>query len=175
MISATGQPASKPCQKRAFTLVELLLVLALLVVAVSIVAPHMSGFIRGRALDSEARRLAAVLHAGQARAVSEGMPIMFWIDPKQNAYGLEEETPEKNGDPQAESFTADENVRVSVASVGTGTQTTFKNLPAVRFLADGTADEGSPQMLQLQDSGGDSLWLVATSDRKGYEIRTSSK
>jgi len=33
--------------RRAFTLIELILVLALLVVAVSIVAPRMSDFIRG--------------------------------------------------------------------------------------------------------------------------------
>ena len=54
----------------AFTLVELLLVLALLVVITSLVAPAMSNFIRGRALDSEARRLFALMHAGQSRAVS---------------------------------------------------------------------------------------------------------
>jgi type II secretion system protein H len=156
-------------------LIELVLVLALLVVAVSIVAPHMSGFIRGRALDSEARRLAAVLHAGQARAISEGMPMVLWIDAKQNSYGVEEETPGKNGDTKAEAFTADENVQVNVVSAGRNAQTTFKNLPAIRFLADGSVDEGSPQSLQLQDGGGTALWLAETSDRKGYEIRNSNK
>src|SRR5208282_2111327 len=60
-------------QNRAFTLVELILVLALLVIVTSLVAPAMSNFIRGRALDSEARRLCALMHAGQSRAVSEGM------------------------------------------------------------------------------------------------------
>lgn len=175
MISAIGQRPSRPHCTRAFTLIELVLVLALLVVAVSIVAPHMSGFIRGQALDSEARRLAAVLHAGQARAISEGMPMVLWIDAKQNGYGLEEETPGKNGDAKAEAFTADENVQVNAVSAGGNAQTTFKNLPAVRFLADGSVDEDSPQMLQLQDSGGTSLWLAETSDRKGYEIRNSNK
>lgn len=175
MILATGQRPSKPRRSCAFTLIELVLVLALLVVAVSMVAPRMSGFIRGRALDSEARRLMAVLHAGQARAVSEGMSIVLWIDQKQNAYGLEEETPGRDGDRKAESFTADDNVQVSVANLGVNAPVTFKNLPAIRFLADGTVDEGSPRMLQLQDSGGSSLWLVETGDRRGYEIRTSDK
>src|SRR5476651_1683215 len=70
--------------RHAFTLVELILVMALLVVAISLVAPRMSSFIRSRALASEARRLVALAHAGQDRAVSEGMPIMLWIDEKQN-------------------------------------------------------------------------------------------
>jgi type II secretion system protein H len=175
MTLAIGQPPSRPRRSCAFTLIELVLVLALLVVAVSMVAPRMSGFIRGRAMDSEARRLMAVLHAGQARAVSEGMSIVLWIDQKQNEYGLEEETPGKDGDRKAESFMADDNVRVSAVNLGVSAPVTFNNLPAVRFLPDGTVDEGSPKMLQLQDSSGNSLWLVETSDRKGYEIRTSDK
>lgn len=174
MTLATGQRAGRPAPACAFTLIELVLVMALLVVAVSIVAPRMAGFIRGRALDSEARRMAAVLNAGQARAVSEGMPIVLWVDTKQNAYGLQEETPDKNGDQKAEDFTADENVEILVPKTGSTTPTTFKNLPAIRFLPDGTVDPDSPQMLQLQDSGGSSLWLVETSNRTGYEIQTSA-
>src|SRR5208282_6519349 len=96
---------------RALTLVELLLVLALLVIITSMVAPAMSNFIRARALDSEARRLFALMHAGQSRAVSEGLPMMLWVDEKQGAYGLTAETPPSGGDPKAENLTVDENVQ----------------------------------------------------------------
>ena len=61
---------------------ELILVLALLVIITSMAAPAMSNFIRGRALDSEARRLVALMHAGQSRAVSEGLPMVLWVDEK---------------------------------------------------------------------------------------------
>jgi type II secretion system protein H len=173
MTLATGQLRSDRRTRCAFTLIELILVLALLVVAVSIVAPRMSGFVRGRVLDSEARRLAAVMHAGEARAVSEGMPMMLWIDEKQNRYGLEQETPGQNGDAKAENFTAGESVGLAVLNAGTSGVTTFKDLPAIRFLADGSVDEGSPQTVRLQDSGGSALWLVETPDRRGYEIQDS--
>ena len=86
----------------AFTLIELTLVLALLVVITSLAAPAMSNFIRGRALDSEARRLMALMHAGQSRAVSEGLPMVLWVDEKQGAYGLQAETTGQTGDPKAE-------------------------------------------------------------------------
>src|SRR6516162_6663029 len=66
----------------AFTLIELILVLALLVIITSIAAPTMSRFIRGRALDSEAQRMMALMHAAQSRAVSEGAPMMLWLDEK---------------------------------------------------------------------------------------------
>jgi type II secretion system protein H len=159
---------------RAFTLVELILVMVLLVIAVSLVAPKMSSFMRGRALDSEARRVLAMTHAAQARAVSEGMPMVLWIDEKQNGYGLEEETPGKNGDANAENYSSDENVQVAVMNLS-GSATTFKNLPAIRFLADGTVDENSPQMLKLTGAEGAELWLLESADRRGYEISDSDK
>jgi Tfp pilus assembly protein FimT len=152
----------------------MILVMVLLVVAVSLVAPKLSGFMRERALDSEARRLLALANEAKARAVSEGMPIALWIDEKNNGYGLEEETPAPKGDPDAESLTADENVAIAVMNLS-GSATTFKNLPAIRFLADGTVDENSPQMVKLTGSGGGALWLLQSADRTGYEISDSDK
>jgi type II secretion system protein H len=173
MTFATGNP-SKRRNQCAFTLVEMILVMVLLVVAVSLVAPRMAGFMRGRALDAEARRIHALTHAGQSRAVSEGMPMVLWLDEKQNGYGLEMETPGKTADAKAESFTADENVALSVLNLNGG-GTTFNNLPAIRFLADGSVDESSPQMVKLTGSGGDALWLLESADRRGYEISDSEK
>jgi Tfp pilus assembly protein FimT len=156
-------------------LVELILVLALLIVITSIVAPAMQNFIRGRALDSESRRMVALIDAGQSRAVSEGMPMVLWIDAKNGEYGLTEETPEKNGDANAEELTLDSTLQISVANFGTKATTMFRNLPAIKFLPDGTIDENSPQTLQLTDSAGFSRWLVETRERTGYEIRDSNK
>ena len=167
MTLATGQNNFRRC---AFTLIELILVLALLVIITSIAVPAMSRFIRGRALDSEARRLSALMHAGQSRAVSEGIPMMLWVDEKAGAYGLEAETSGQNGDTKAENLTVDSTLQIAVLNVGTGAQTTFKNLPAIRFLADGTVDETSPQTLELQDSAGVARWLVETKTRTGYEV-----
>ena len=159
----------------AFTLIELMLVLALIVVAVAIVVPRMSGFIRGRALDSEARRLLALTDAGEARAVSEGMPMVLWFNAKQNECGLEEETPPKGGDAEAEDLDINENVQIAVANAsGSSDTTTFHNLPAIRFLPDGTIDENSPQTLQLTE-GSDALWLMELQNRTGYEISNAGK
>jgi len=175
MTLATGQPQSDRRHRCAFTLIELILVLALLVIAVSIVAPRMAGFVRGRALDAEARRLLAVMHAGQSRAVSEGMTMMLWIDQQKNAYGLEQESPGRNGDTRAQAFAVDANLRIAALHTGTSGTTTFKNLPAVRFLTDGSIDEGSPGSIQIEDAAGSVLWLVEKTDRRGYEIQSDNK
>lgn len=169
MMLAIGQ--SKPRCRAAFTLVELILVLALLVIVTSLAAPALSNFVRGRALDSETRRLAALMHAGQSRAVSEGMPMVLWLDEKQGAYGLQAETTGQNGDPKAEKLSVDSTLQMAVMNVGVATPVTFQNLPAIRFLPDGTVDENSPQMLKMTDSAGFSRWLALNSARTGYEIR----
>jgi type II secretion system protein H len=156
-----------------FTLIELILVLALLVVITSLAAPAMQNFIRGRALDSEARRLVALMHAGQSRAVSEGMPMVLWVDEKNGAYGLQAETTGQAGDPKAETLPVDSTLQIAVLNTGQGAQTTFNNLPAIKFLPDGTVDENSPKTLQLTDSAGVSRWLIESRNRTGYEISDS--
>jgi len=154
----------------AFTLVELMLILGLLVVATSLAAPAMSKFVRGRALDSEARRLMALMHAGQSRAVSEGRPMVLWVDEKQETYGLQAEAGGANGDAKAENLAVDSTLQIAVVNAGL-TPVTFQNLPAIRFSMDGTVDENSPRTLILKDSAGVARWLVMGGTRLGYEIR----
>ena len=173
MTLETGK-YNKPRSQCAFTLIELVFVLALLVVAVSMVAPRLSGFIRGRALDSEARRLLALTDAGESQAVSEGMPMVLWFNQKQNALGLEVETTPKGGDAKAENLSINESVAISPVNTGASGMTTFNHLPAIRFLPDGTIDENSPRNVQLtQDS--DTVWLIELQNHTGYEISDSSK
>lgn len=167
MTLATGQ---NKWPRRAFTLIELVLVLALLVIITSLAAPAMANFTRARALDSEARRMIALMHAAQSRAVSEGMPMVIWVDGKNGLYGLQAETTGQNGDPKAENLSVDSTLQIAVLTSSVNTPTTFNNLPAIRFLPDGTVDENSPRELQLTDSAGVSRWLVESSNHMGYEI-----
>ena len=154
-------------------MIELILVLALLVIISSLAAPAMANFIRGRALDSESRRMVALMHAGQSRAVSEGLPMVLWVDEKAGCLWLQAETTGQTGDAKAEVLSLDSTLQIAVLNTGLGTPTTFNNLPAIRFLADGTVDENSPQTLQLTDSAGIKRWLIETRNHTGYEINDS--
>ena len=109
----------------------MILVMALLVVAVSMVSPRLSGFIRGRALESEARRVLALTHAARSRAISESLPILLWLDVAAGRYGVERETLGQTGDPLSQEFAVDENLRIAfdqaqrlVGQTLTGTRST---------------------------------------------------
>ncbi len=47
------------------------------------------------------------------------------------------------------------------------------NLPAIRFLPDGSLGESSPQKLHLTSTDGGSVWLARSTDGLTYEIRTT--
>src|SRR5580765_5309710 len=87
MTLPTGKPTD--AEAPAFTLIELILVMAMLMIVLAVAAPSLSNFFRGRTLDSEARRFISLARYGQSRAVAEAAPMDLWIDTRQGAYGLE--------------------------------------------------------------------------------------
>src|SRR5437868_2091951 len=99
---------------RAFTLVEMVLVMALLVVMLAFVAPSLSRFFRGRNLSSEARRLLALTRYGQSRAVSEGMPMLLWVNPKSGTYGLRAQSGYVDQDPKAVEYTVGPDMQIEM-------------------------------------------------------------
>ena len=178
----------------AFTLIELILVMTVLTIAVSVTAPALAHFFRGRSLDSEARRLLALSHQGQSRAVSEGLPMELWVDAPRGTFGLESEPSYEPADPNAVEFTLDQDMRMEVVNnnsanpvrtIGIGSPSTtgaiasipgkHSSLPKIRFLPDGSISEASPTILRLTGRDGDSIWLAQARSHLSYEIRTRAK
>jgi prepilin-type N-terminal cleavage/methylation domain-containing protein len=180
--------------KFAFTMMELILVMAILTIAVSLTAPALANFFRGRSLDSEARRLLAMTRLGQSRAASEGIPMELWFDVNRNAFGLEAEPSYEATDGKAEQFTLDADMQMEVFT-GTNSATLapalanptaamlnattssgqslsrHPDLPTIRFLPDGSMAETSPQALKLTGRDGLSIWVAQTRNRLSYEVR----
>src|ERR1022692_3801804 len=102
--------------QRGFTLIELILVMALLTIVISLTAPRLSRFFHSRTLDSEARRLLALTRSGQSRAVSEGIPMDLWVDTEQGRFGLEAEPSYDTTDPKAVDFTLDGGLGLEVVN-----------------------------------------------------------
>jgi type II secretion system protein H len=167
---------------RAFTLIELILVMALLVIVIAVAAPSLSRFMRGRTLDSEARRFVSLTRYGQSRAVSEGVPVVLWINTRQGSYGLRQEAGYTEQDAKAVDFLLGKDLRVEVASLpaqlgplaqARATRQTDPNTPMLRFPPDGFIDETSPQSVVLRDQSGESIWITQSRNRLNYEIHTN--
>jgi len=185
-LAALGLCArSRVGHQAGFTLIEMILVMTLLVVGVSFIAPHLAGFFRGRTLNSEARQLIAMMHNGQSRAVSGGVPIRLWFDVQNKKYGLEEEPGFNEKDPNAVELPLNENLRIEIPnddpSVSQAAATTTEDngahagMPKITFQPDGSIADTSPRTIRIVDSDGPVLSLTQTRDRNQYEIATTTE
>ena len=164
-----------------FTLIELIIVMLLLAIAASMVAPRMSSFFRGRALNHESRRLLSLTHYAQSRAVAEGVPVVLWVDAKASTYGVEVQAGHATAEDKVREFTAEPTLTFGAGTtMGTQEATSEQEdekfgMPegraAIRFTPDGFIDEVSVRSIVVRQGEGDALELVLKENRLGYEIR----
>ena len=132
----------------------------------------------------------ALMRSGQSRAVSEGVPMDFWVDAGQGRFGLEAERSYETEDPKAVDLPLDAGLEIEVGAatnaapvvaLGPGQMTStisvskvalaHPTLPTVRFLPDGSISDTSPPVLSLKNREGAALLLAQSRDRLTYEIR----
>src|SRR6476469_6956458 len=75
--------------KRAFTLVELLIVIGIIVLLIATAVPAFRAMSGGRSIDAGANTLAAVIGRARAEAVGSGRVagVLFYIDPGSDRVG----------------------------------------------------------------------------------------
>jgi type II secretion system protein H len=181
-----NSPARRRRAQVAFTLIELILVMVLLAVMIAISAPSLSRFFRSRSLDSEARRFMALTRHAQSRAVSEGVPMVLWVETKQRTYGLNADKTFVPEDPKAEEFSMEESleveVRLSFEAQTAAQLSQFKNerqatsgLYTLRFNPDGFASATSPDTVIFRQAKIGELSVTQSRNRLSYEIQAGKQ
>lgn len=170
--------------RAAFTLIELILVMAMILAVVGVAAPLLGGFFKGRVLDSEARRFVALTRQAQSRAVSDGLPVLLWIDSDSRRYGLETQlefldssTLDQAGE-RVDEFELDQDVTMEVltpltASLERGSAQSTARRTVLRFTPDGFIGEANPEGIILTEKRGGEIWIMPDLDRLRYEVQTN--
>ena len=170
---------------QAFTLVELIAVMALLVTVIAVASPSLAGFFRGRALDLEARRFMSLTRQGQSRAAAEGIPMILWVDLQRRTYGLEADSSFVDEDTKAIEYQVDTTLNLSIGADqlvqnaiseetlfgASNSRSPHATLPQIRFEADGGISSSSPENFQLAERDGGTRWVCLSLNRLNYEIR----
>jgi type II secretion system protein H len=166
-----------------FTLIELILVMVILAIVLTAAAPSLSRFFRARDLESEAMRFLALTRYGQSRAVSEGIPMMLWLDAGTGEYGLQANTTFVAIDNSALTYQMDEALAVEaelpILSVlqhpWSLANQSVDQLPTIRFTPDGYIAETSPERFLFTHTRDEDnhLWVGLSLNRLRYELQTN--
>ena len=154
-----------------FTLVELVVVMALLAVAAALAAPVMSRSIRGRNIKGEATRFIAATEYARDEAVSQGVPMTVWIDPATQRFGVEPRAGFEGVESHNREFAvnADIHFEMDSATAVTGI------VQAVEFSPDGVPTTASMETVRLVDRFESTVTIARTQDGWGYEIVKEGK
>lgn len=127
----------------AFTLLELVIVLAVMATILAITAPNLARFIHGRSVREEARRFVAVTRRAAAYAVAHSCRTKVWIgltaENDENGF----EKPRQYGWRLVETFEEDEDDEERTVTTAEGTEitvspTTTEEELTITFGADGS-------------------------------------
>ncbi len=160
-----------------FTLIELVLVMAILIAVLSMSGTSLTRFFRGRTLDSEAQRFVALTRHAQERAVSEGLPMSLWINSREGKYGLEIATGFAERDTKAAEFQLGRDLEIEPVRSSAGTVRQVGNEISLRFSPDGFMDEANPEAVLIKEkdgtADGETIVIAPNWNRLNYEISTN--
>jgi type II secretion system protein H len=151
----------------AFTLVELILVMAVLATVMALAAPSLSRSLRNRNLDQEAKRFIALTEYARSEAVSQAVPMIVWIDADGGRFGAEPKAGFTSADNTKKEYPLNSDVHFDLTNAPAAQDGL---VTAVEFEPDGTPDPSSMATVQLADRFKNAVAIAKTQDGWGYEI-----
>lgn len=168
MTSRTGHNNSAPAD--AFTLIELILVLGLLAAVLGVTAPSLSRFFGGRALTEETRRFVALTQHGSNQAISEGVPMVMWIEPALGEYGLRPEVGYPTNRQNSVRYHVHDDLALEIEAT-TLNQLNTTQTPSILFLPDGSISENSLYSVLIKDRREGMKRVAQSYNRLSFEVR----
>ena len=154
--------------KRAFTLLELVLVMVLIAVGLAVAAPSLQGWNRGTKLRNQADQLVSVTRWARTHAIADSTVYRLNIDPSGSAYSLTKQSGQEfvavESSEWGRSFQLEDATLQLTDASGAVTTT-------VDFHPDGRTDQAT---LQLKSSRGDTLQIKCDSPAEGFVLAANS-
>ncbi len=155
----------------AFTLVELILVMALLVVMLAVAAPSLGRSFRQRNLEQQASRLLALTEYSRDEAASQGVPMIVWIDPDSRRFGVDAHAGYTANAQRTKEYLLPEDLTFDPIDGAQASKTQGHGFDVAEFTPDGTLDPASAATIRLSGhQRADVATLARTADGYGYEI-----
>lgn len=139
----------------AFTLLELLLVMALLALMAGLAAPRLSATVRNRYLQEGAQDLMQLVQSARREAVQRGLKVRFMVDPRRGEYEIRLQNPEHSNELEFVDF--DEGALSGVRTLPDG----------VSFVVKANSAQGQTMALDFEPTGVGDPYTLEMKDRRG--------
>jgi type II secretion system protein H len=159
---------------RGFTLLELIVVMALLAIVLAFAAPRLSGFVSARNVEEESRRLLASTQYARSRAIDRAERTEVWIDLENRQYGVRPASPtESQADVEAErpvTFQLADKLTLQVDEQYEDDQ----RVARILFWPDGSIDEESPARITLLEDDAPRKDVILSDNRLQFVIQEAA-
>lgn len=156
---------------RGFTLIELIVVMAMLAAVMAIATPVLSRFFKGRTLEEEARRFLALTRYARSEAISRSVLMELWINPELGLYGLSPQSGYELDDRKSIEFSLADGLSFDVESTALDERGEAKIL----FWPDGSIDVESLVELRIQQDEWEMIEIAQADFGMGYFVRDTEK
>ena len=145
--------------------------MALLALVMAFAAPSLSRSLRYRHLGEEATRFIALTEYARDEAVSQGVPMVVWIDPEARRFGLAPKAGFTGSETRVREFQVNPDIRLELEDA-----VTISGLvQAAEFAADGSPALTNLALMRLIDRFESVVTIARTRDGWGYEILKETK
>ena len=151
----------------AFTLVELILVMALLATILALSAPLLSRSFKQRGLEEDATQLLALTEYARDEAVSQGVPMTVWINPQSGRFGVQAKEGYEGDVSREKTYGLKSGARFDLSQVPTDRAGL---VDAADFDPSGTLAEESLADISIVARSNDAISVAQTEDGDRYEI-----
>ncbi len=156
---------------KAFTLVELVLVMALLVVMLAVAAPSLGRSLRQRNLDQQSLRLLSLTEYARDEAASQGIPMMVWVDPDSRRFGIDTHTGYTGNATRVKEYVLPDDLTFGPIDGAQASKTEGHGFDVAEFSPDGTLDPASVAAIHITGRNrADTVAVSLTPDGYGYQI-----
>lgn len=152
---------------RAFTLIELILVMAILATLFALSAPLLSRSFRQRGLEEDAAQWFALSEYARDEAVSQGVPMTVWVNPQTGGYGVRARDGYEGDLSREKTYALQAEHRFDLPDAPADRSGA---VTAAGFEPDGTLAEESLWEITVADGSDNRMTVTRKEDGDGYEI-----